>query len=330
MSEPTSPPPPIGTPGWDRELAGIGLDRPQVDAGVDQALESAAGDQFDPHDLELETDAESAAVWVLLHQRFPSYGILVYLRMCWSDGDHVLQNWVVRQLAAMLTHGPGPVAESAEYGLWVDYFESPEVSQVFTALASQMPRSHWECLISGAGPVPWDAKRRVFREAAEVPALHPALARGLAGSFYDVYGQVDAVEAAALLDRITVADEDLREALAEATTQPLRLRTGSAVIVDDPGWTHQGSFLLRAVVRSPRARWVWRSELVADGRVYGRLVHWDFPFDAAQIAHRTVAAPEPEGRIVLFRVEGDPEHAESLVNRDIEAWPPGLREHLAR
>ncbi|MGW2313267.1 hypothetical protein [Actinomadura luteofluorescens] len=331
MSEPTSPPPPIGTPGWDRELAGIGLDRPQVDAGVDQALESvAAGDQFDPHDLELETDAESAAVWVLLHQRFPSYGILVYLRMCWSDGDHVLQNWVVRQLAAMLTHGPGPVAESAEYGLWVDYFESPEVSQVFTALASQMPRSHRECLISGAGPVPWDAKRRVFREAAEVPALHPALARGLAGSFYDVYGQVDAVEAAALLDRITVADEDLREALAEATTQPLRLRTGSAVIVDDPGWTHQGSFLLRAVVRSPRTRWVWRSELVADGRVYGRLVHWDFPFDASQIAHRTVAAPEPEGRIVLFRVEGDPEHAESLVNRDIEAWPPGLREHLAR
>ncbi|MEV0661012.1 hypothetical protein ACIBI3_10380 [Actinomadura luteofluorescens] len=333
MSEPTSPPPPIGTPGWDRELAGIGLDRPDVDAEVDVALESVdLHGQFDAHALDLGEDAESAAVWVLLHQGSPSYGILMYLRMCWSNGDHVLQDWIVRQFAAMLLHGPGPVAESAEYGLWVDYFEMPEASQVFAALASQMPRSQWEGLISGAGPVPWDAKRRVFREAAEVPALHPALARGLVGSFYDVYGQVDAVEAAALVDRITVADEDLREALAEATTQPLRLRTGSAVIVDesDPGWSHQGSFLLRAVVRSPRIRWVGRSELVADGRVYGRLVHWDFPFDASRIAHRTVAAPEPEGRIVLFRVEGAAEHAESLVNRDVEAWPPGLREHLGR
>ncbi|MFD0537287.1 hypothetical protein ACFQY7_29610 [Actinomadura luteofluorescens] len=57
-------------------------------------------------------------------------------------------------------------------------------------------------------------------------------------------------------------------------------------------------------------------------------MHWDFPFDAAKIVHRTVHAPEPEGRIVLFRVEGPVEHAESLVNRDVEAWPPGLREHL--
>ncbi|SNR26713.1 hypothetical protein [Actinomadura mexicana] len=333
MAEPTSPPPPIGTPRWDRELAAIELDRPSVDADVEPVLQNAdARDEFDPHTLDFGSDAESAAIWVLLHQRFPSYGILMYLRMCWSSGDHALRDWIVRQFAAMLIHGPSPVAESAEYGLWVDYFESPEASQVFTALALQMPRSHWGCLISGAGPVPWEAKHHVFQAAAGLPALHPALARGLVGSFYDVYGQVDAVDAAALVDRITVADEDLLEALTEATTQPLRLRTGSVVIVDesDPGWPHQGSFLLRAAVRSPRSRWVRRSELVADGRVYGRLVHWDFPFDPAKIAHRTVVAPEPEGRIVLFRVEGAAEHAESLVGRDVEAWPPGLREHLAR
>ncbi|MFI0448311.1 hypothetical protein [Actinomadura sp. 6N118] len=334
MSDPTSPPPLIGTFRWDRELVDIGLDRLRVDADVDLVLETTdAHDEFNPHGLNLlGTDAENAAAWVLLHQMFPSYGILMYLRMCWLHGDHVLQDWIVRQFAAMLMHGPGPVAESAEYGLWVDYFESREASRVFTALTLQLPRSHWDRLISGAGPVPWEAKRHVFREAAEIPALHPALARGLAGSFYDVYGEVDAVDASALVELITVADEDLLEALTEATTQPLRLRTGSAMVVDesDPGWPHPGSFLLRAVVRSPRSRWVGRSELVADGRVYGRLVHWDFPFDASKIAYRTVVAPEPEGRIVLFRVEGAPEHAELLVNRDLEAWPPGLREHLAR
>ncbi|MEV4567148.1 hypothetical protein AB0K12_25565 [Nonomuraea sp. NPDC049419] len=92
---------------------------------------------------------------------------------------------------------------------------------------------------------------------------------------------------------------------------------------------HQGSFLLRAAVGDSRMRWVPQSELVADGQVYGRLAHWDFPFDPTKIAHRVVAAPEPEGRAVLVRVEGPPEHAELLAGRELEAWPPGLREHLA-
>ena len=333
MTEPTSPPPPIGSAEWDRELANIGLDRPGVDADVNAVLATTdAHSEFDPHGLNLfGTDAEIAADWVLLHQWFPSYGILMYLRMCWSHGDHALQDWIVRQFAAMLMYGPAPVADSAEYGLWVDYFESPEASQVFTALTLQLPGSHWDRLISGAGPVPWDAKHQAFQEAAEVPALHLALARGLAGSFYDVYGDVDAVDAAVLLNRLTIADEALLAALTEATTQPLRLRSGSAVIVEesDAGWPHPGSFLLRAAVRGSRSRWVRQSELVADGRVYGRLAHWDFPFDPTKIAHRLVAAPEPEGRVVLFRVEGPPEHAELLVNRELEAWPPRLREHLA-
>ncbi|MBE1587178.1 hypothetical protein ACFPOI_02000 [Nonomuraea angiospora] len=333
MSEPTSPPPRIGSPEWDRELANIGLDRRGGDADVDAVLATTdAHGEFDPHGLNLfGTDAEIAADWVLLHQRFPSYGILMYLRMCWSRGDHALQDWILRQFAAMLMYGPAPVADSAEYGLWVDYFESPEASQVFTALTLQLPQSHWDRLISGAGPVPWDAKHHVFQEAAEVPALHPALARGIAGSFYDVHGDVDAVDAALLLAQLTVADESLLAALTEATTQPLRLRSGSAVIVDesDAGWAHPGSFLLRAAVGDSRIRWVRQSELVAAGRVYGRLAHWDFPFDPTKITHRVVAAPEPEGRVVLFRVEGPPEHAELLVDRELEAWPPRLREHLA-
>jgi hypothetical protein len=229
----------------------------------------------------------------------------------------------------MLFHGPQPVAESAEYGLWVDYFETPsDAPQVFQGLAEQLPRSHWPRLLSAAGPVPWAAKRALFAEAAGVPALHTPLAEGIAGSFYDVYGDVDAVEAARLLASITVADDGLRAALTEATTQPLRLRSGAAIIIEDPAWEHPGSFLLEAEVSGSRWRWVPGSELVADGTVYGRLLHWCFPFDGTP-AHRVVPGGELRG-YGLHRVEASPEHARMLVDRELEAWPPGLREHVAR
>ncbi|MEV6155326.1 hypothetical protein AB0L53_33785 [Nonomuraea sp. NPDC052129] len=41
MPEPTSPPPRIGSPEWDRERANIGLDRRWVDADVDAVLATA-------------------------------------------------------------------------------------------------------------------------------------------------------------------------------------------------------------------------------------------------------------------------------------------------
>lgn len=173
----------------------------------------------------------------------------MYLRHVWVDADKVLRDWIVRQFAAMLLNGPRPVAESGEYGLWVDYFETPsDAPEVFTGLTAELPHSFWPRLLSAAGPVSWAVKRGRFFEAPEIPALHAALAAGVAGSFYNVYGDVDAVEAAQLLERITVADDGLRAALVEATTEPLGLRCGSAIVVEDSAWKYPGSFLLDAMV----------------------------------------------------------------------------------
>jgi hypothetical protein len=135
------------------------------------------------------------------------------------------------------------------------------------------------------------------------------------------------VEAARLLAQITVVDDELRAALIEATTQPLRLRSGSAVIVTDPDWEHPGSFLLEATVTGGRHRWVPGSELVADGTVYGRLVHWNFPFHGTP-QHHVVPPRQLDGQHSLHRIEAPPEHAHKLVDRDLELWPPGLREHV--
>lgn len=326
MSQRRSTPPGIGGPRWSRELAALGADRAVV------AEELAAAAETDPHTLYYVlagTPVECAAAWVLFHQEHPSYGALMYLRHVWLDADRELRDWIVRQFAAMLLHGPRPVRESAGYGLWVDYFETPsDAPEVFRGLTEQLPRSRWEGLLSAAGPVPWPVKREAFLAAAEVPELHAALARGVAGSFYDVYGDVDAMEAARLVESITVTDGEVLAALTEATTRPLRLRTGSAILVTDPAWKHPGSFLLEAVVADGRWRWVPGSELVVDGTVHGRLRHWNFPFDGTP-EHRLFPGHRRKGYEV-HRVEAPPEHAEALANRELEAWPPGLREHVAR
>lgn len=167
------------------------------------------------------------------------------------------------------------------------------------------------------------AKRTRFAEAAQIPALHAALARGIAGSFYDVHGDVDAVEAAQLLKRITVVDDDIRAALIEATTEPLRLRSGSVIVVEDPAWEHPGSVLVDAQVISGRWRFVSGSELVADGTVCGRLMHWSFPFNGA-LAHRVIPGPHLDGHHELHRVEGAAHRAQMLADRELQMWPPRI------
>ncbi|WP_030023272.1 hypothetical protein [Streptomyces monomycini] len=53
-----------------------------------------------------------------------------------------------------------------------------------------------------SGPVPWPVKHAVYQAAATIPHLHPALFRGLLGSYHDLYGDLDPRAALALLDEL--------------------------------------------------------------------------------------------------------------------------------
>ena len=68
-------------------------------------------------------------------------------------------------------------------------------------------------VLADSGPVPWAVKVRFYREAARDPALHGALAAGLARSFFDVYGSVDPLEARELFRSIVVEDDVFRTEL---------------------------------------------------------------------------------------------------------------------
>jgi len=322
-------PPPIGSAAWDRELAALGADRATVDRELRLAVESTA--EPDGHDVYLNDPSPlTAAVLVLFHQERPSYSALMYLRFVWNNSEGRLHDWIVRQYAAMVVHGPGPVTDSATYGLAIDYFEDDRDGPGFlAALLTQVPAGRWGPILRAAGPVAWPAKRRLFLAAAEMPALHAALADGLSASFHGTFGDVDAPEAAELLGRITVADDRVRAALVEATTRPMLMRSGSAIVVTDPRWTHPGSFLLEMTVTGGGWwRWSPRSELVADGRARGRLAHWSFPF-RPEYEHRTLAG-RPLDNPHLHRIECPPDDAADLVDRELELWPAGLREYLAR
>lgn len=326
-------PPPIGSAAWDRELVALGTDRATVDRALHLVVEDAVDGGIvepDGHDVYLDDASPvTAAVLVLFHQERPSYSALMYLRFVWNDGDVRLRDWIVRQYAAMLVHGPQPVADSAEYGLVMDYFEAyQEAPGVLAALLTQVPADHWGGILRVAGPLAWPVKRDLFLAAAEMPALHAPLAEGMAGSFYGLYGDIDAPEAAELVGRITIADDLVRAHLIEATTQPMLMQSGSAIVVTDARWTHPDSFLLEMTVTSGLRRWSHRSELVLDGQSRGRIAHWAFPF-RREIEHLVLP-----GRTLiksqLHRIEGSPNDAADLVDRELELWPAGLRAHLAR
>lgn len=105
-------------------------------------------------------------------------------------------------------------AEAVTYSLWVDWFEDHTTSA--TAFAEvlgydidRVVADRSEPLLRRArrvlecsGPVRWPVKEPVYRTAARLPALHPALFLGLRASFHDVYGDLEPAAALSLLDRL--------------------------------------------------------------------------------------------------------------------------------
>lgn len=307
-------------------------------ANIDRALEAELGLPPTPRPNAAELNvhalrpdgsrAEVAAFWMLLFLEIPTYATLMNLRLdCWIDGDLALKEWICRQYATVLLHGSQKQRDAIRYSLWVDYFEDPvDAPIMFARLLAAMPFEHTADVLLSSGPIPWSVKREAYMRAVRVPSLHAALATGLVGSFYDFYGQVDAFEARALFQQITVEDADERAALIDATTEPLRLWIYEVDVIDDtdPQWAHPGSFVMAAVLLNKRRRWVYGAKIHADGLCWGRLVHYLFPSPAG-IAHRAVRASEPPpGDPFTYRVEGDAERATALVGRVVEAWPEGL------
>jgi hypothetical protein len=122
-------------------------------------------------------------------------------------------------------------AEAVTYSLWVDWFEDHTTSATafaevlgndidrVVAERSQGPIRRACRVLECSGPVRWMVKEPAYRTAAGLPALHPALFRGLRAGFHDVYGDLEPAAALSLLDRLDLPSDtehvdELRHVLA--------------------------------------------------------------------------------------------------------------------
>ncbi|MFE1951624.1 hypothetical protein ACFW9D_14265 [Streptomyces sp. NPDC059524] len=194
-----------------RQVPGGWVDdeRPDSLLTANQVAHSWAGDVF-AEDLEA---AEQVRLAFGLLDLIDDYWVTCEIRFANDDAQgplpaDVLWDGYRRRLEADRD------AEAVTYSLWVDWFEDHTTSA--TAFAEVLgndidqvvaePSEHLlrraRRVLECSGPVRWTVKEPAYRTAVRLPALHPAVFRGLLTSFHDVYGDLEPAAALALLDEL--------------------------------------------------------------------------------------------------------------------------------
>ena len=231
-----------------------------------------------------------AAAWLLFHESHPGYHAMMYLRHVfyeWRDAEGLL-DWFARQMAALLVHGDAAIQESAEYSLGVDYFEDDlDATLILPRLLPLVTEAWRASILERSGYIAWEAKRDWYRQLAERPERHQALAGALRDSLLSAFfGTVDAREAFELVQHLRRQQPELLWAsrvgrdLQTAFALPVLAWVASVICPRGAGQLAAGhrdrppdavlllAFEARAPGRSPMSwslpSWLDRSELYLD------------------------------------------------------------------
>lgn len=195
---------------FEELVARVGAER--YDAACRIAWSSAAGTgrcggvrswpgdlQFVPHEFadiwwRDVPPAQCLELSLRLYREMPCYANVMELKGGYDrlDGDEKQTLWdAFREL---LGSEDDRLADPLAYALGVDFFEDASTVQESWREVTERDRRPWgrriERVLDHAGPVPWPLKEELFAQLVDDERFHDAIFRALAGSAFDVYGQL--------------------------------------------------------------------------------------------------------------------------------------------
>jgi len=146
-----------------------------------------------------------------LYREIPCYASTIELKGFYGafGDEHKRALWAA--VRSLLDGDDDRLADPLTYALWVDFFEDRDTVAEAWRETTRRDVEPWRRRIARvldvAGPVSWPLKEELFAVLVGDERLHPAILRALAGSAFDVCGQLDQAAAAGWLRRLRLAPE---------------------------------------------------------------------------------------------------------------------------
>jgi hypothetical protein len=173
-------------------------------AGDLQAVPREFADAWWDGDVALGERLDAA---LQLYAQMPCYANTIALHGFYGEFDAHQRDVLWDACRAWLAGADDRLADPIAHSLWVDFFEDAATVQDAWREVTRTDVAPWERrlarVLQVAGPVPWHVKAPVLEELSNDPRMHVAVFSALAGSAFDLLGELGA-DAGALLERLAL------------------------------------------------------------------------------------------------------------------------------
>lgn len=158
---------------------------------------------WDDETLSIE---EKLDLTLLLFDQKPEYGITMQLSMNFDKMSQSIKDKMWNHYKKHLSNGDTLQRDKIEYSLWVDFFEDDEtVNEAWKKMVGAYDDNNvLKQLLTISGSVPFELKDDLYERVIDNEEWHNYILDSLAGSFFDVYGQIDFKRARTILPKLKV------------------------------------------------------------------------------------------------------------------------------
>ncbi len=146
--------------------------------------------------------AERLEMGLRLYREMPCYASTIELKSFYEQFGADERRALWQAFRAVLDCDDDRLADP----LWVDFFEDRGTVEEAWRETTRRDVDPWERrlvrVLDVAGPVPWRLKEELFAALVREPRFHHAIFRAIAGSAFDLYGDLDPPAAARWLGRL--------------------------------------------------------------------------------------------------------------------------------